>query len=89
MVCRKCMLGLTLRLASCTHGQMLKNDEKTILAELLDKATNVVDLGNKWITFDLNIEGKTRCFMYHKSFEGFAEYTFGFEAISELVDCKR
>lgn len=33
-------------------------------AVLPEEATNIIDLGNGWMTFDLRIKGRIRTFMY-------------------------
>lgn len=82
------LLSILILSCSCVHSG-LTDDRKSEQAALPRNTKNIVDLGNNWVTFDLDIEGKTRCFIYHKSYEGFGEISYGFEAISELDACKR
>lgn len=70
----------------CQHVSYNANNSDTerILPE---HATNIVDLGNNWITFDIVLRGKKRCFLYHKAFLQVMDMASGFEAISELSTC--
>ncbi len=74
------ILTITAMIAGCSEPADSSEAEFT-KAQLPVNAREVTVLGNNWITFKLNVEGKDRSFMYHG--EGLGS-RYAHECITEL-----
>jgi hypothetical protein len=61
---------------------------KKFASESLPKGCrNIVSLGNNWITFELETDGETRRFLYHKEWHGTSRgYMVASESLTELSE---
>lgn len=58
--------------------------EKFAEAELPREADKVMDLGNNWYSFELDICGKKRVFLFHRHGDYSGESKYGLESITEI-----
>jgi hypothetical protein len=87
------LLGLLL-FAGCnqevTHVETAVERENRLIQfgvnNLPNESKKVMDLGNGWYTFDLEIDGKNRRFLYHKVWNRtYGEYPVMSESLTELT----
>ncbi len=56
------------------------NIESNDMNILPSNAKNINDLGNGWVSFDLDVKGSMRTFMFYRAFDGYS----GYVAITEI-----
>lgn len=81
---------LFLCLAGCepappeTSEQKEARLEQFATNELPSEAKKVMDLGNNWFSFELEVCGKNRVFLFHREGDYSGEGQFGLESITEI-----
>ena len=58
--------------------------EEFATAELPARAEKVLDLGNGWYSFELDICGKKRVFLFHREADYVGQSKYGLESVTEI-----